>query len=118
MATGQTFGTKKAGVHVTGVDVQQKTGCSQQPIQTTQSGTTLRGKAQRSSAKFNDIVVAARAELDDNKRRDMYAECQRLINDDGGTICPMFANYIIAHSKKVAHGARCIQLGSGRMQNC
>jgi peptide/nickel transport system substrate-binding protein len=62
-------------------------------------------KGTESSAKFNDIVVAARAELDDNKRRDMYAECQRLINDDGGTICPMFANYIIAHSKKVAHGA-------------
>jgi peptide/nickel transport system substrate-binding protein len=62
-------------------------------------------KGTESSAKFNDIVVAARAELDDNKRREMYAECQRLINDDGGTICPMFANYIIAHSKKVAHGA-------------
>ena len=58
-----------------------------------------------SSAKFNDIVVAARAELDDNKRRDMYAEAQRLVNDDGGTICPMFANYINAHSKKLAHGS-------------
>ena len=62
-------------------------------------------KGTESSAKFNDIVVAARAELDDNKRRDMYAECQRLINDDGGTICPMFANYINAHSKKLAHGS-------------
>ena len=58
-----------------------------------------------SSAKFNDIVVAARAELDDNKRRGMYAEAQSLVNDDGGTICPMFANYINAHSKKLAHGS-------------
>jgi peptide/nickel transport system substrate-binding protein len=62
-------------------------------------------KGTESSAKFNDIVVAARAELDDNKRREMYAECQRLVNDDGGTICPMFANYINAHSKKLAHGS-------------
>jgi len=61
-------------------------------------------KGTEASAKFNDIVVSARAELDDNKRRDMYAECQRLINDDGGTICPMFANYILAHSKELAHG--------------
>jgi peptide/nickel transport system substrate-binding protein len=33
----------------------------------------------------------------------MYAECQSLLNDDGGTICPMFANYINAVSKKIGH---------------
>ena len=33
----------------------------------------------------------------------MYAECQRLINDDGGAIVAMFANHIEGLSKKVAH---------------
>jgi peptide/nickel transport system substrate-binding protein len=61
-------------------------------------------KGTDASAKFNDLVIQARSELDDAKRGEMYAECQRLINDDGGTICPMFANYIMAHSKKVTHG--------------
>ena len=54
--------------------------------------------------KFNGLVKAARAELDNDKRATMYAECQQLIHDDGGTICPMFANHIMAVSKNVAHG--------------
>ncbi|MDD9909418.1 MAG: ABC transporter substrate-binding protein [Ahrensia sp.] len=53
--------------------------------------------------KFNELVVAARGELDEGKRRTMYEECQRLIHDDGGAIVPMFANYIHGNSKKVAH---------------
>ena len=36
--------------------------------------------------------------------RELYAECQRLIHDDGGAIVPMFANHIHALSKKVMHG--------------
>jgi len=54
-----------------------------------------------SAKKFNEVVVAARAELDPDKRRAMYYETQALVNDDGGTICPMFANYIHGVSKKV-----------------
>ena len=45
MVTGQTYGTKKAGVHVTGADVQRKTGCSRPLTQTTLSGMIQRGKA-------------------------------------------------------------------------
>lgn len=52
---------------------------------------------------FNEIVVAARGELDEAKRREQYAEAQRLIHDDGGAMVPMFANYIMGNSKKVAH---------------
>lgn len=54
--------------------------------------------------KFNEIVVQARAELDETKRGSLYAEAQRLINDDGGALVPMFANYIMGISNKVAHG--------------
>ena len=58
------------------------------------------------SKKFNDLVVQARGELDEAKRRTMYAECQTLIHNDGGAIVPMFANYIHGNSKKLAHAKR------------
>ena len=54
--------------------------------------------------KFNGIVKDARAELDVDKRRAMYAETQQLISDDGGAIVPMFANHIHAVNKTIAHG--------------
>ncbi len=56
------------------------------------------------SARFNELVRAARAELDATKRAEMYAECQRLIHDDGGAIIPMFANYILGLGRNVRHG--------------
>jgi ABC-type transport system substrate-binding protein len=42
------------------------------------------------------------AELDTQKRRDMYREMQTLVHDDGGTIVPMYPNYIDARSEKIA----------------
>ncbi len=53
--------------------------------------------------KFNQLVVAARAETDEKKRAEMYRETQMLVNDDGGALIPMFANHIAGVSKKVAH---------------
>ncbi len=53
--------------------------------------------------RFNELVVAARAETDQNKRRQMYYECQAVLNDDGGAIVPMFANHIMALNKNVMH---------------
>ena len=53
--------------------------------------------------RFNELLVAARAELDENKRRGMYYEMQRIVKDDGGTIIPMYASYVYAHSDRVAH---------------
>ena len=38
MANGQTYGTKKAGAHVTGAADQLKTGCSQPHTPTIQNG--------------------------------------------------------------------------------
>jgi peptide/nickel transport system substrate-binding protein len=54
--------------------------------------------------KFNKLVVAARSELDSDKRREMYYECQVLVSNEGGALVPMFANYIMALNKKLAHG--------------
>jgi peptide/nickel transport system substrate-binding protein len=60
----------------------------------------------KAADRFNELVVAARSELDNNKRRAMYFECQALVSDDGGTLLPMFANNIHAVSKKIGHDAK------------
>ena len=46
--------------------------------------------------RFDELLVAARAELDEAKRRDMYFEMQHILNRDGGAIIPVFANYVFA----------------------
>ena len=51
--------------------------------------------------RFNELLVVARSELDEKKRRDMYVEMQRLCHDDGGTIIPMFMAYTHAASAKI-----------------
>ena len=53
--------------------------------------------------KFNQLLKAARAEVDEAKRRDMYIEMQSITRDEGGAIIPGFGNHIMAHSSKVAH---------------
>ena len=52
---------------------------------------------------FNRLLIAARSELDENKRREMYYEMQRLVSDEGGVVIPVFNNYIHAVNNKVAH---------------
>lgn len=56
-----------------------------------------------SAEKFNDLVVMARSETDDDKRKDQYWEAQKLLQDDGGAIVGMWASFIHAHSKELAH---------------
>lgn len=43
-----------------------------------------------SNARFDELLVAARSELDDDKRRMMYWEMQEILNREGGVIAPMF----------------------------
>jgi peptide/nickel transport system substrate-binding protein len=54
--------------------------------------------------RFNELLVAARSELDEKKRAEMYAECQQLLHTDGGVINFLFEKYVSAHTTKVAHG--------------
>lgn len=51
--------------------------------------------------RFNRLLKAARAELDEAKRREMYVECQKIIRDEGGVVIPLFANNIEGAIKKV-----------------
>jgi peptide/nickel transport system substrate-binding protein len=53
---------------------------------------------------FNKLLVAARGESDEEKRRSMYAEMQRLIRDEGGVVIPVFANYVSLTTDKVGYG--------------
>ena len=50
---------------------------------------------------FDKIIVAARAELDEAKRQQMYSEAQRMISDDGGMVCYAIGDYLDGYSKKV-----------------
>jgi len=54
--------------------------------------------------RFNELLVGARAELDETKRRAMYVEMQSLVRDEGGVVVPMFATDLAATNDKVAHG--------------
>ncbi len=56
------------------------------------------------NARFNELLVAARAELDDDKRREMYHEMQVLCAEDGGALIPMFANFVFATTGGVDTG--------------
>lgn len=51
--------------------------------------------------RFNELLVAARAELDQAKRRAMYVEMQRLIRDEGGLVAPVFANWVFVTNDKL-----------------
>ncbi|EAP77430.1 ABC transporter substrate-binding protein [Roseovarius nubinhibens] len=73
-----------------------------------------------SNARFDELLVTARAELDEEKRRQMYYEMQELVNMDGGLIAPMFASYVFGTRDNVGlpegfasnwdmDGERCIE---------
>lgn len=54
------------------------------------------------SARFQELLVMARAELDSDKRREQYFEMQQILRDDGGVLVPMFANYVQALNNRIA----------------
>jgi peptide/nickel transport system substrate-binding protein len=56
--------------------------------------------------RFNQLLIEARAELDNKKRAAMYSEMQRILRDEGSVILPFFRNWIYARRAKVAHGEK------------
>ena len=54
--------------------------------------------------RFNELLIATRAEVDNNKRAEMYAEAQQIVRDEGGTIVPFFRNFLFARRTNVHHG--------------
>lgn len=55
------------------------------------------------NARFNELLLQAKAELDDTRRADMYAEMQLLCRDDGGTVVPFFRNRVMGRRDNVMH---------------
>jgi peptide/nickel transport system substrate-binding protein len=50
---------------------------------------------------FMKLLVAGRAELDNQKRREIYVEMQRIVRDEGGSVIPVYASYVMAASDKL-----------------
>lgn len=51
--------------------------------------------------RFNKLLLEARPEKDESKRRAIYSEMQKIVNEDGATIVPMFMNYVNAVADNV-----------------
>ncbi|MEM5338448.1 ABC transporter substrate-binding protein [Paraburkholderia azotifigens] len=51
--------------------------------------------------KFDQMLVAARGEPDDAKRKKIYGDMQQLVHEDGGIGIPMFQSSLDAHSSKL-----------------
>lgn len=51
--------------------------------------------------RLDKLIVAARAELDESKRAQMYRDAQLLISNEGGIVIPAFADMMHAVSSKV-----------------
>ena len=65
---------------------------------------------------FDQLLLAARAELDEGKRKQMYADMGTILRDEGGLILPMFNDFIDAQSDKLAGWTENV-LGFGFMNN-
>ena len=65
-----------------------------------QSGVPWNG-TKWSNERFDELLIAARAELDTEKRKAMYYEMQEILSNDGGLIAPMFASYVFGTRDKV-----------------
>ncbi|QFT95488.1 Glutathione-binding protein GsiB precursor (plasmid) [Roseovarius sp. THAF9] len=53
---------------------------------------------------FDNLLVEARAEPDEAKRREMYHAAQRIFWEESGTAVFAFANILIGHSEALGHG--------------
>ncbi|MEQ8444215.1 MAG: ABC transporter substrate-binding protein [Alphaproteobacteria bacterium] len=54
--------------------------------------------------RFNELLIMAKSETDEALRAEMYREMCILAKDDGGTIIPMFTNFVGGRRKNVRHG--------------
>jgi len=51
--------------------------------------------------RFNELLLMGRAEIDPVKRREIYVEMQRLVNEEGGVLLPLFQSDNMAYSDKM-----------------
>ena len=56
--------------------------------------------------RFNEVLLQAKAELDDANGAEMYTEMGQLARDDGCTIIPYFPNYVYGRRTNVKHSGQ------------
>ena len=73
-----------------------------------------------SNEKFDKLLIEARGELDQDKRKNLYREMAIIVRDEGGAIVPMFNQSIDAISAKVGGyvGARGSLMNSYALVKC
>ena len=52
---------------------------------------------------FQRLLYLGRAELNADKRRVIYYEMQQILQEQGGVVIPIFANWVDAKSTKLKH---------------
>ena len=77
------------------------------PVQDQMYSTAYLSTADWNDTKFrrpdvDALILEARAETDAAKRTDLYDRIGRIVHEDGGTICPMFNDFIDAASDTIA----------------
>ena len=58
-------------------------------------------ETRQANERFDELLVAARAELNEDTRRAMYYEMQEIVHNEGGALIPMFASYVFAIADNV-----------------
>ncbi|WP_343563639.1 ABC transporter substrate-binding protein [Kiloniella sp. b19] len=58
-------------------------------------------ETQFNNEQFEQLMVAARSELDESKRARMYADMQLILRDEGGAVIPFFRNFVYARRKNI-----------------
>jgi len=56
--------------------------------------------------RFNEVLLQAKAELDEVKRAGMYHEMGMLMRDEGGSVLPYFPNFVFGRRKNVRHSGQ------------
>ena len=74
-----------------------RTGCSRSDTRPKRLGTIPTG----STSASNQLLLEARAELDDARRHELYYEMQQIVRDDGGALIPTFFNQITGVSDRI-----------------
>ena len=52
--------------------------------------------------RFQELLYEGRAELNSDKRRQIYYDMQEILNTEGGVVIPLYANWVDAKSTKLA----------------
>jgi len=50
---------------------------------------------------FNKLLIQGRAELNAEKRREIYVEMQQIVHNDGGAVIPLFLSDVMAVNDKL-----------------